>query len=189
MKSITALFLFFIVLSQSLAFAENERIEFVIWPTTENQENPDIYGDIVVWQEYISAYGDYDILAADINDLGKPPFLHVNFASDQKNPVIFENYIAWQDLFHRQTGSDWDIHMTDISEPNMTDYTVTNYSNNNETNPAIHGNIIVWEDGSSGEPNMNIYGADVTIPANPREFLITGLNRYYLVYFVTSGDI
>ena len=76
MKSATAAFMISIVLSQGLLLADNGRNEFAVSPSTDNQQNPDIYGDIVVWQQLISAYGDYDIFAADINNLGQSPFFH-----------------------------------------------------------------------------------------------------------------
>ena len=78
-------------------------------------------------------------------------------------------------LFLTVNASDWDIRMADISKPNEPlIYVVTGIANNDEQNPAIHGNIVVWEDGLPG--NIDIYGADITELSNPREFLVTGVN-------------
>ncbi|MBN2591520.1 MAG: hypothetical protein JXA96_16765 [Sedimentisphaerales bacterium] len=170
MKYVITLFLFSLVLPQGSLIAENEIYEFVVSPSTDNQENPDIHGDIVVWQQYISEYGDYDVLATDINNLGQP-FFSTNVPSDQINPSVFENHIVWQSLIEGEDSADWDIRMTDISDPNFPSYAITNYINNNETNPAIHGNIVVWEDDFHG--NLDIFGADVTIPSRPIIFPVT----------------
>ena len=115
MKSAITLSIILLVLLQSSLIAANERYEFVVWPSIDNQENPDIYGDIVVWQQYISEYGDYDILAADINNINQPPFFNTNAPSDQTNPAVFENHIVWQSLIESEDSADWDIRMADIS--------------------------------------------------------------------------
>ena len=52
---------------------------------------------------------------------------------------------------------------------------VSGIADNNETNPAIHGNIVVWEDGDAGD--FNIYGADITDLANPSEFQIAAFEH------------
>ena len=90
MKSTLAIFIILFVTSQGVLFAAGERIEFAVSPSTDNQENPNIYGNIVVWQQLISQYEDYDILAADINNPGEPPFFHWDATSDQTYPAIFE---------------------------------------------------------------------------------------------------
>jgi TolB protein len=175
MKSAISMFAIMIFLSQGFLIADEGRNEFVISPSIEKQENPDIYGDIVVWQQLISKYGDYDVFAADINNLGKPPFLHVDFSSNQTNPSLFENYIVWQSLIYDNNSSDWDIRMADISKRNEPSfYNVTALVGNDEQNPAIHGNIVVWEDGFP--ENLNIYGADITELSNPREFPVAKEN-------------
>lgn len=175
MKYAFSLFIVLFVLSPCILLADDGRIEFVVCPSSNDQEYPDIYGDIVVWQEYISADGDYNIFAADINDLSQPPFFSVNAPNYQVNPAIFENYIVWQTLIQGDEAADWDIHMADISNPNEPSiYPVTGIVNNDEQYPAIHGNIVVWEDGTPDY--LNIYGADITNPAKSIEFLVSGVD-------------
>jgi beta propeller repeat protein len=175
MKSAVTIFTIMIFLSQDFLMADDGRNEFAISPSIEKQENPDIYGDIVVWHQLISKYGDYDVFAADINNLGQPPFFHADFSSNQINPSIFENYIVWQSLIYDSNNSDWDIRMADISKKNAPSfYNVTALAGNDEQNPFIHGNIVAWEDGFPN--NLNIYGADITELSNPREFPVTKEN-------------
>ena len=163
-----------ILLIQNTAWAENERVEFPVLPASESQQLPDIYGNLVVWQQYVTEYGDYDIFVADINNPGQPLFIG-SYESDQTNPAIFEKYIVFQNYFVGQDAQDWDIKLIDISDINEPYiYNVTAIENNDEKNPAIHGNIIVWEDGFS--PYRNIYGSDITELDNPREFLIKAVN-------------
>ena len=42
--------------------------EFALWPATDDQQSPDIWGNIVVWQQFVAEYGDYDIYIVDINN-------------------------------------------------------------------------------------------------------------------------
>jgi len=175
MKFAMCLLILLMLLMPGLSEANDNNQPFPIWPTTDEQEAPDVYGKIVVWQQFVSEYGDYDIFIADLNNPSDPLVNILGDESDQMNPAIFENYIVWQDFVSWQGLADWDIRMADISdqtEPNI--YVISDIANNDEQNPAIHGNIVVWEDGFPG--NINIYGADITNPAGPMEFLIAGLD-------------
>jgi len=49
-------------------------------------------------------------------------------------------------------------------------YVVSDIPANDEERPAIYGNIVVWQDTNGGD--YNLFGADVTDPEQPREFLI-----------------
>lgn len=147
--------------------------EFALWPTTDDQETPDIYGNIVAWQQFVYEYGDYDVYVADMNDLADPLVFVIGDSNDQTNPVIYENIVAWQDYVVWEDSADWDIHAADISsqtDPQV--FVVSNLAYNDEQKPAIHGNTVVWQDGYAGD--INIYGADITDPNNPAEFLIAG---------------
>ena len=146
--------------------------EFPLFPTNDEQQAPDIWGNIVVWQQFVSEYGDYDIYFADINDPEELAVYVIGDANDQLNPAVFEDTIVWQDYVQWQGAADWDIRAADIydlDDPQV--YVVSGIVDNNETNPAIHGNIVVWEDGNAGD--FNIYGADITDLGNPMEFQIS----------------
>ena len=60
MKSTTIISALLIILTPVSVLAVESWEEFAVWPTTDDQELPDIYGDIVVWQQFVAEYGDYD---------------------------------------------------------------------------------------------------------------------------------
>ena len=145
--------------------------EFALWPTTDEQEAPDIWGDIIVWQQFVAEYGDYDIYIADINNPSEPLVFVIGDSNDQTSPAVYENMVVWQDYVVWENSADWDIRVADINnlaEPQI--FAVSDIVDNNEYNPAIHGNTVVWQDGDAGD--FNIYGADITDLANPAEFQI-----------------
>ena len=145
--------------------------EFAVWPTTDHQEAPDVYGNIVVWQQYAAEFGDYDIYVADMNRPDESLIAVLGDANDQMSPAIFEDLMVWQDFVVWQDAADWDIRMADISDRNEPQlYVVSQVAFNDEQKPAIHGNIVVWQDGTADD--FDIYGADVTDPNWPLEFPI-----------------
>ena len=157
--------------------------EFAVWPTTDDQEAPDIDGDIVVWQQYVADYGDYDIYVADMNNPDDPLVVIIGNENDQMRPSVFENIVVWQswgllteDYIIQDGSGDWDIQGSDISDreqPVM--FAVSNIFGNDEQSPAIHGNIVVWQDGAEGD--YDIYAADITDPASPAEFAVAAFER------------
>ncbi len=171
MKPVTWLLVLSIILTPCLCRAGGSRREFAVWPTTDEQEMPAIYGDIVVWQQFVAEYGDYDIYIADLNDLDDPLLFIIGDANDQTNPAIYENVVVWQDFIVADGPGDFDIRAADISDPNEAlIFVVSDIVDNDERNPAIHGNIVVWEDGPAGD--ADIFGADITDPDYPMEFPI-----------------
>ncbi|UCG46276.1 MAG: hypothetical protein JSU94_12300 [Phycisphaerales bacterium] len=139
------------------------RQEFAVWPSTDDQETPDIFGTIIVWQQFVNEYGDYDIYIADLNEPVDPLVLIVGDANDQMSPAVFESTVVWQDYIRWQDSEDWDIWMADLSnpaEPNF--YPVSDIVDDDEQKPAISGNIVVWQSGEEGA--FQIWGADITEP-------------------------
>ena len=162
--------LFLASLLASVGQADNWQ-EFALWPTSDEQEAPDIWGNIIVWQQFVAEYGDYDIYIADINNPSEPLVFVIGDANDQTNPAVYENMVVWQDYVVWENSADWDIRVADINnlaEPLI--FVVSDIADNNERNPAIHGNMVVWQDGDAGD--FNIYGADITDLNNPAEFPI-----------------
>jgi hypothetical protein len=92
--------------------------EFAIWPATDDQQEPDIWGNIVVWQQFVSEYGDYDIYIADINNPGEPEAFVIGDANDQTNPAVYEDVVVWQDYVVWEGSADWDIRAADIYDLN-----------------------------------------------------------------------
>jgi len=150
--------------------------EFALWPSTDDQQSPDIWGNIVVWQQFVAEYGDYDIYIVDINNPDElAPFV-IGDANDQINPAVYDDIVVWQDYVVWEGSADWDIRAADIfdlNEPQI--FAVSDIADNNECNPAIHGNTVVWEDGEAGD--FNIFGADITDLGNPVEFQIAAFEH------------
>ena len=67
MESVKCILILLMPLIHGYTQASNTLEPFPIWPTTDEQESPDVYGNIVVWQQFVSEYGDYDIYVADMN--------------------------------------------------------------------------------------------------------------------------
>ncbi|UCF16500.1 MAG: hypothetical protein JSW59_03390 [Phycisphaerales bacterium] len=164
-------FCILIFLLPSVSMAIESWQEFPAWPTTDDQEMPAIHGEIVVWQQFVAEFGDYDIYVASLTEPDDPLLFVLGEGSDQMNPAIYEDLVVWQDFILTDDGGDWDISAADISDHNEAFvYPVTQIADNDEQNPAISGNIVAWEDGPSG--NADIYGADITDLTNPTEFAI-----------------
>jgi beta propeller repeat protein len=145
--------------------------EFALSPTNDDQQAPDIWGNIVVWQQFVNEFGDYDIYIADINNPDQIAVFVIGDANDQTNPAVFEDVVVWQDFVRFAGSADWDIRAADIvdlNEPLI--FEVSGVIDNNERKPAIHGNVVAWEDGDEGD--FDIYGADITDLAHPSEFQI-----------------
>jgi len=192
MKSPTFILALLIMLIPVSILAGEGRREFAVWPTTDDQELPDIDGDIVVWQQFVEEYQDYDIYVADlsttlkagINNPDDPLTLIIGDANDQMCPAVFENIVVWQDYIIQGGSGDWDIRASDLStslkagdsdREQSVMFAVSNIFGNDEQLPAIHGNIVVWQDGAEGD--YDIYGADITDPASPAEFAVAAFER------------
>ena len=172
------------MLTTDSAIAGEGRREFAIWPTTDDQELPDIDGDIVVWQQFVEEYQDYDIYVADMNNPDDPLAVIIGGANDQMRPAVFKNTVVWQDYIIQGGSGDWDIRASDITDPEQpVMFAVSNIFGNDEQSPAIHGNIVAWQDGAEGD--YNIFGADLTTtlmagitdPASPAEFAVAAFER------------
>ena len=179
MKSAKYIMALLVMMTLSYCRAAGAWQEFAVWPTTDDQEMPAIYGDpfgsaqgkLVVWQQFVAEFGDYDVYVASLSEPEISLLFVLGEDGDQMNPAIYENTVVWQDFILTDDGGDWDISAADISDHNEAFvYPVSQIADNDEQNPAISGNIVAWEDGPAG--NTDIYGADITDLANPAEFAI-----------------
>ena len=190
---LTCLFFLFGLLTTDSVIAAESWKDFAVWPTTDDQEAPDIDGDIIVWQQFVEEYQDYDIYVADMNNPDDPLVLIIGDANDQMSPAVFAPFdsaqgedllhaerrrgiVVWQDYIVSGGSGDWDIRGSDIADlqqPVM--FAVSSIIGNDEQAPAIHGNIVVWQDGEEGD--YDIYGADITNLASPAEFSVADFDR------------
>jgi beta propeller repeat protein len=176
MKSPIFVLVILITLTTSSVLAVESWKEFAVWPTTDDQELPDMDGDIVVWQQFVADYGDYDIYVVDMNSPDEPLVAIIGDDNDQMCPAVFENIVVWQDFIVQEGLGDWDIWACDISNfEQPVFFAVSNILDNDEQSPAIHGNIVVWQDGAEGD--YDIYGADITDPERPMEFAVAAFER------------
>lgn len=146
---------------------------FALAPGLGPQEYPAVWGSWVVWQEFNSQRGDYDILVADVNLPKDRLILAIDDPNDQMHPAIWESTVVWQEYSIRRASQDWDIFLADLAGDEQGDiyiYPVSTVIDNDEQTPAIHGRTVVWEDGTVEQ--TDIYGADVTILGNFVEFPI-----------------
>jgi len=145
--------------------------EFHIYASGDQQSEPDVYGTIVVWQQFVQQYGDYDVYIADLTNPSEAAVFVIGDANDQMYPAVYDNSVVWQDLVVWQGSADWDIRLADITDPdNMQMYAVANEADVDELRPAIEGETVLWHSGT--ESDSDVYGADISDPEWPLQFPI-----------------
>ncbi len=112
-------------------------------------EDPDIYGDIIVWADYRN--GNWDIYMYNLSS-NEDRQITKN-ASDQEHPSICGDIIVWQD----SRGEKTNIWMYNISSGIERPVCPINMS---QIMPRIHNNKIVWSEydwHGKGYPNIVLY--------------------------------
>ena len=108
-----------------------------------DQQNPDIYGDRIVWQDsrnggggdFWDPSGNWDIYMYDISTSTETRI--TTNASRQINPAIYGDRIVWQD----DRNGNQDIYMYDISTSTETQIT---HNVSDQIYPNIYEDRIVW---------------------------------------------
>lgn len=114
----------------------------------KDKKNPDIDGNIVVWEDWRNATQDElgwvhnpDIYMKDLSTGVEQPVC--TDLADQYSPAVEGNKIVWQDY----RNGNWDIYMREY-DPSTgllgAETRVTN-SNDDQTWPAISGDFIAWK--------------------------------------------
>lgn len=185
----------------TLGFNPGEKIYMV---GSGDQVYPEIAGNIIVWQD--TRNGNDDIYAGD---LSVPVIFPVCLESTgQLYPVVGDGVIAWQDsrsgnndiLAFAADQREMLIRM-DASEPDVSgnkvvylknggiygwdldlnsEFTVTTGQFSGQSNPAIGGHIVAWEDGSPPW-NFKLYAYNLDTQT---EFIAAGMN-----YTHTEPDV
>jgi len=112
--------------------------------TTERhtQQNPAIYGDIVIWED--NRNGNYDIYGYNLTTQNE--FQITEDSEDQKNPAIYSNIIIWEDYRHGKPA------LYGYNLETGEEFQVVPPGRN--AHPAIYKDIVVWEDDSIGSPGI-----------------------------------
>ena len=132
----------------------------IFYATPTNQTNPSIYQDKIVWQQYNTTTGNWDIYLYDFlisGDAAMPEEKETTQittnGANHINPYVNGNYIVWQD----NRNGNWDIYAYDLSTgaeiPICT-------AAGDQTNPSVYGDNFVWQDNRNG--NWDIYMYDIS---------------------------
>lgn len=108
-------------------------------------KNPDIDGNLVVWQQTNPDTGKAEIIHYDIT-LDKKTTITDNSAINPKNPAISGDRIVWEDERNYDTAST-DIYRYNIRTKTTDRITTDPYD---QINPDVSKNYIVWQDERNG---------------------------------------
>jgi beta propeller repeat protein len=123
--------------------------EFPICTQGNDQYDPAIYGNIVVW--YDSRNGNEDIYGYNLSTSTEFPIC--TQGNDQYDPAIYGNIVVWYD----SRNGNYDIYGYNLST--STEFPICTQGNN-QGYPAIYGNTVMWRDSRNG--NGDIYGYNLS---------------------------
>ena len=144
--------------------------EFQITTDPAQQNEADIYGTRLVWQD--NRNGNWDIYMYDVNGSGGNVQITTN-TSNQYGPQIYGDRIVYYD----DRNGNWDIYMYDLVNHSETQITTNTAI---QQNPAIYGKRIVWED-NRNNGNWDIYMHDL-VNHTETKLTFSGSNRYPAIY-------
>jgi beta propeller repeat protein len=119
--------------------------DFLVWPSTQDQLDPDIQAGRVVWQDWRDV-GPGEIYFANL-ETGEHQRLTTN-TFGQYHPVIYNNWIVWQDNRNTQV----DLYGFDLLRQAEVRLTSTP---ENETRPFLDGPWLVCLEDSLGPLTAN----------------------------------
>ncbi len=151
--------------------------EFRVTTNTSDQNEPDIDGIHVVWQD--NRNGNWDIYLYTLQGTFDPETRVTTNASDQQYPAISGNRIVWQD----NRNGNWDIYLYDLQTRNETRITP---GSPNRQYPAISGDRIVWQDDRNGNQDIYLYdlktGNETRITIGPENHLRPAISGNKIVW-------
>jgi TolB protein len=130
--------------SSTIQFNETQ-----ITSNSASQENPDVYGGIIVWQDNRNGNWDIYMYAPRLN-MWDPEIQITTDPANQMNPRIFQKTIVYESF---QNGN-WDIYLYNITSGVETQITANPYA---QMSPKIDGDYIVWEDNRNGKWDVYMY--------------------------------
>lgn len=98
-----------------------------------DQRNPAIYGDYVVWED--NRNGNWDIYGYNL--LTEEEFQITTDPDDQENPAIYGDYVVWED----KRNSNWDIYYYNL--PTRKEFQITT-DENDQWSPLGNRNIYIY---------------------------------------------
>jgi beta propeller repeat protein len=116
--------------------------ETALYPSGSDQEYPDIYGDLVVWQEKRNGL-DYDIFLYNLTSNQEIQITSGN--KDQMYPAIYDNRIVWMD---NRNGVNNEVFINGTAPGSEYSLTPDGQAANHIT-PSIFGSKVIWQQGSS----------------------------------------
>jgi len=137
---------------------------YVVAAFTGDQQYPDIYRSLIVWQD--NYWGDNDIAAADVWRRDEPEQYSISSLTiDQISPTTDGKYVIWQEDFG---DGDFDLYGADTTNPEKPLEFLISDANGAQINAAVSGHLVVWQDNRNG--NWDIYGFNLI---TRQEFQIT----------------
>ncbi len=140
------------------------------------QMNPEIYGSLIVWEDYRNdergvylgiGLGNPDIYAYNLSTHKEIPIC-TQVSGDglrnsaQQNPDVWGNYVVWEDWRNGNA----DIYIYDLSDPAQpANGTRLTFDIKNQVKPRIWGNYVVWIDYRNGLDG-DIYGFNLSTDSN-----------------------
>ncbi|UCE36901.1 MAG: hypothetical protein JSW00_15555 [Thermoplasmata archaeon] len=153
-----------------------------ITTNTANQLNPEIHGDIIVWED--RRHGNFDVymydLAEDTDTNGKPNYLEdvrpdpdlaeiriTDDPADQEKPAVYGSKIVWID---KRNGNK-DIFIFDVISEKETILIGHNETGEvkyrpKQDDPWIYGNKVVWLDDSYAVGSWEIIMYNLSVDSN-----------------------
>ncbi len=147
--------------------------------TDNNIANLAMFGDQIVWQEYIS--GNWDI---NLYNLTNNTEITIHSSSHQQSPSIYSDKVVWT---HGLSGAD--IHLYNISTGNETPICT---APEGQHHPGIYSNYIVWEDyRNSNWADIYMYdlftNTEIPICTNPDIQLSPKMDKDFIVWENTKN--
>ncbi len=143
--------------------------------------DPAIYGAWVVYVDYSGKYGEDDVRVGGINAFNLNTGEGYRIAGlpvYQADPEVYGTRVVWEDKRNGQTDSD--IFIYDLETENETKITA---NINDQFDPAIWSNLVVYDDWRAGKENIYVYDTET----GEETKLTVGDTRYHDP--VVHGDV